>query len=197
MQDDIAIRLLQNDFVRGRVEISRFYRQRIKNARHSLVIVASYFLPGNRMRYLIRKASQRGVSITLLLSGKSDVGLMKQATNFLYPFLLRNGVAVYEWQPSVMHGKLMIVDEQEVTIGSYNMNTLSDYGSLELNIGVTDKPFSQAVKQRIFSLLDEGCIRIGQADYARQHYWWNQVINWISYQLMRTSLKILFLFMRK
>ncbi len=195
--ENISVRLLQNDFVRRNIEISRFYRQSIKNSFESLTIVSSYFLPGNRMRHLLKKASQRGVKIKLLLSSKSDVGLMKHATDYLYPFLLRNGIEIYEWQASVMHGKLMIIDNKFTTVGSYNINTLSDYGSLELNVCVDDVAFSETSTTRINQLISSGCKKIIAEDYIKQHYWWNKLINWLSYQLMRTSLKLLFLLMRK
>lgn len=196
-KDDIKVRLLQNDFARRNIEISRFYRQSIKRSEQSLVIVASYFLPGNRMRYLLRRASLRGVKIKLLLGSVSDVGLTREATNYLYPFLLRNNIEIYEWKESVMHGKLMIVDDKVTTVGSYNINTLSDYGSLELNACVNDVDFALSSKKRIEKLIDEGCVRINKEDYVKQHYWWNQVINWISYQIVRSMFKFFFFLLRK
>ena len=193
---NIEAKILQNDWVKQRVEISAFYRQNIRLAKHSLVIVASYFLPGMRIRKLLKKAAQRGVKITMILPGKSDVGFMKQATYFLYPFLLRHNIEILEWQPSVMHGKLMIVDDNITTIGSYNLNSLSDYGSLELNVCVKNNEFSKSVHEQI-SILAKECKHIKSADFNKQHYWWNQTINWISYQLLRNSLKLFFYFMRK
>jgi cardiolipin synthase A/B len=192
----IEAKILQNDWVKQRVEISAFYRQNIRQAQHSLIIVASYFLPGMRIRKLLKKAAQRGVKITMILPGKSDVGFMKQATYFLYPFLLRHKIEILEWQPSVMHGKLMIVDDEITTIGSYNLNSLSDYGSLELNVCVKNSEFAKTVHQQI-SILTKECKQILSVDFSKQHYWWNQTINWISYQLLRNSLKLFFYFMRK
>ncbi|MFI5221755.1 MAG: phosphatidylserine/phosphatidylglycerophosphate/cardiolipin synthase family protein [Bacteroidia bacterium] len=193
----VPVRILQNDWKQRNIEISRFYRQSIKRSKTSLFIVASYFLPGNRMRYLLRKASQRGVKIHLLLSNESDVGLMKFATGFLYPFLIRNNIEIFEWKRSVMHGKLMIVDESLTTIGSYNMNTLSDYGSIELNLLADDVNFSKEVLKKLQALTEEGCEKIIASNYTRHHYWWNQVINWMSYQLVRNALRVLNFFIRR
>jgi len=194
---NISAKLLQNDWLRRKVEISTFYRQQIRHAQHSITIVASYFLPGMRLRKLLKKASQRGVKITFVLPGRSDVGLLKQATNYIYPFLLRYDMTLFEWEPSIMHGKLMIVDELITTVGSYNLNALSDYGSLELNIAVKDEEFAAQVQQSISDLITKDCKKIIRPDYEKQHHWWNQFINWISFQTLRISLRLLFLFMRK
>ncbi len=196
-EPNVSMRLLQNDWVRKNIEISTFYRHTIKHSTQSLVIVASYFLPGNRMRFLLRKAAERGVKITLLLSGKSDVGLMKHAANYLYPFLLRNNIEVYEWTTSVLHGKIMLVDDRLTTVGSYNINALSDYGSLELNVLIDDIGFNDDTKKNIAKLLNEDCQKINISDYKKQQHVYNQIINWFSYQLARTSFKLLFFFMRK
>jgi cardiolipin synthase len=196
-KQNVSMRLLQNDWVRKNIEISTFYRHSIKHSTQSLVIVASYFLPGNRMRFLLRKAAERGVKITLLLSGKSDVGLMKHAANYLYPFLLRNNIEVYEWKTSVLHGKIMLVDDKLTTVGSYNINALSDYGSLELNVLVDDIKFNMETQNNITQLLKEDCQKINKSDYKKQQHFYQQMINWFSYQLTRTSLKLLFFFMRK
>ena len=193
---EMKVKLLQNDWLRGNIEISTFYRQNIRNAKHSITIVASYFLPGIRILKLLRKAAQRGVRIAFIVPGKSDVGLMKQATNYLYPFFMRHQINVQEWQPSVMHGKLMIVDDEITTIGSYNLNSLSDYGSLELNVCVDDIEFTKMVQGHINSLIKDHCMKINPADYEQQHHWWNQAFNWISYQLIRIALKVVFVFMR-
>jgi cardiolipin synthase len=194
--ENLPVRLLQNDWVRRRIELSRFYRNSIKNAQHSIVIVASYFIPGNRLRYLLRKASERGVKIILLLSSQSDVGLARHATNYLYPFLLRNNIEIYRWQPSILHGKLIIVDGQYTSIGSYNLNALSDYGSLELNVCVDDHAFASTVQERFDEYIQQNSIRVTREDYHKQDHWFKKLCNWVSYQLVRILFKLFFFLMK-
>lgn len=189
-------RISQNDWLRNKAEISRSYRMAIRTSTTSLIIVASYFLPGNRMRRLIKAAAQRGVNITLVLGGISDVPLMKPAITYLYNWLLRNNVTIYEWQKSVLHGKLAIADEEWVTIGSYNLNALSDYGSLELNVEVQDTTFAHQTTQLVQALIAEGCIPIEPKTFAHNTRWWVQLGRWLSYQLLRLSLRVLFLLMQ-
>lgn len=195
-QGSCLSRISQNDWLRYKAEISRSYRHALRTSTTSLVIVASYFFPGNRMRRLIKAAAKRGVNITVILGGFSDVPLMKSAITYLYDWLLRNNVTIYEWQPSVLHAKLAIVDEEWVTIGSYNLNALSDYGSLELNVEVQDTLFAKTTKQHLQQLINEGCHKIEQQDYLRNKSWYIQLWRWFSYKLLRLSLRLLFLVMQ-
>lgn len=195
--ENMHVRLLQNDWVRGRAEISASYRQVLRSADHSLVIVASYFFPGNRLRRLLRKAAQRGVKIRLVLAGMSDVRFIKPAMDYLYPFLLRNHIEVFEWNRSILHGKIMVMDEKWSSVGSYNVNALSDYGSLELNVGIDHPQFAVDMKKQIGLLIAEGCTQVNADDFKKQHYWWNMFIYWVSYQVVRISQRVLFFFMRR
>jgi cardiolipin synthase len=130
-QDSI---MLQNDWLRGKNEIFNFYLREITRAKKEIIIVGAYFLPGLRIRKALKNAANRGVNVKLLLTGISDVPLVRNATRFFYSFLLRHHIHVYEWKESVLHGKVMICDQQVLTVGSFNLNHLSQYGSLELNI---------------------------------------------------------------
>ncbi|NTV47152.1 MAG: hypothetical protein HGB11_11665 [Chlorobiales bacterium] len=104
--------------------------------------MASYFLPGRNERKLLRNASRRGVDITIVLSAESDAPMFKRATNFLYRFILRNNIRLYEYLPSNLHAKVATVDGRWTTIGSYNLNHLSDYGSIEMNVNILDEKFT-------------------------------------------------------
>ncbi len=189
-------RILQNDWLRRKIEISTAYRQAIRKSDKEIVLVASYFLPGIRIRRLLKNARKRGVAITVLLGGVSDVQSVKRASNYLYRWLIRNGINIYEWKPSVLHGKIALVDGKWVTIGSYNINFLSDYGSLELNAEIADKEFASAVHKRIINVIAEGCEEITDEKY-KQTSLCGMFLDWLSYQLIRTSFKIMFLLMKR
>lgn len=193
----LRVRLIQNDWLRRKVEISGAYRQAIRRADKELILVASYFLPGIRIRHLLKRAQKRGVKITILLGGVSDVPSVQRASNYLYGWMLKNNITIYEWKPSVLHGKLAIADEKWVTIGSYNINFLSDYGSLELNVEVADKNFARQTREILRGLIAEGCEEITPDQYEKRRTVFGQVLDWISYQLIRTSFKLMFMLMRR
>lgn len=189
-------RIIQNDFFRRRVQISGSYRHAIRKSRKSLVIVASYFLPGNGLRRLIKKASERGVEVTIVLAGLSDVPFIKPSIIWLYDWMFRNKITIYEWNKSVLHGKLAVADQRWVTVGSYNLNALSDYGSLELNVEVEDEGFARETVSFLQALIAEGCVPVGPEQYKKNKNWLIQFSRWCSYQVVRISLRILFLFMQ-
>lgn len=190
-------RIVKNDWLRRKIEISYSYRQAIRRSKTSLVIVASYFLPGTKMRSLIKKASARGVKITVILVGASDVPVVKPAMTWLYDFLLRNKVTIYEWKKSVLHGKIAVADHKWTTVGSYNLNALSDYGSLELNVEVLDEQFAAETEQLLNRLIADGCEPILETPFKNRKNWLIQFGRWCSYQAVRLSLRVLFFFMKK
>jgi cardiolipin synthase A/B len=189
-------RIIQNDFFRRRVQISGSYRRAVRRSNQSLTIIASYFLPGNGIRRMLKNASERGVKVTIILAGLSDVPFIKPSIIWLYDWMFRNNVTIYEWNRSVLHGKLAVSDHKWVTIGSYNMNALSDYGSLELNVEVKDEAFATSVEKHLEELISEGCRQILPEEYKKSKNWFIQFSRWASYQLVRIMLRILFLFMQ-
>lgn len=185
-------RIRKNDWFRSRIEISRSYRQAFRQANQSITIVASYFLPGNRVRKLIKNASKRGVKVTVILVGFSDVPFIKPAMTYLYDWMLRNNITIYEWQNSVLHGKLAVADGYWTTIGSYNLNALSDYGSLEANVEVFDKNFAAETEQLLLHYIQTGCVQVSKEKYLKNKNLFQQFGRWFSYVLIRMSLRILF-----
>ncbi|MFN5921985.1 MAG: phospholipase D-like domain-containing protein [Bacteroidota bacterium] len=193
----ITVKLLQNDWWRRRVEISGFYREAIAESQSEILLVASYFFPGYRLRRQLLLARKRGVNIKLLLAGQSDVMLVKPATTYLYDWLLRNGIELYEWQPSIMHGKLAVFDKKVCSVGSYNMNELSDYGSIELNVLIETEQFSIDLLRKVEGLMEGNTRKISKANFSHSTLFYVRFYRWFSYQLIRLSLKILFAFMQR
>ncbi len=130
------------------------------------------------------------MKITVLLTGISDVPLVNRATRYLYDWLLRNKITIYEWCPSVLHGKLMIADREWFTVGSYNINRLSDYGSIELNIHVHHAATAVSVQHTIESLIAEGAEKVKAEVYAQEKSVLRQLMNFASYYFIRLLLKL-------
>ncbi len=126
-KDGVLMRMVQCNWFRRKVEILMSYRKALKYAEKSVVIMASYFLPGRKDRKLLKQASLRGIDVSIILPAESDVVVFQRATNFLYGFFLRNNIKIYEYIPSNIHAKVATVDGKWSTIGSYNFNHLSDY----------------------------------------------------------------------
>ena len=141
--DKLSVLVTRNR--RAHRDIRETYLERIRSARHTLLIANSYFLPDRVIRTAIKRAAQRGVRIKLLVPGVSDVRAIFWATRYLYSRLLRWGVEVYEWQTSVLHSKLFISDNRWVSLGTYNLDYLSWLSNLEVALGVEHERFAGQV----------------------------------------------------
>lgn len=188
----IKAKAVQNNWYRRKIEVSHSYREAIRQSKNSIILVASYFLPGRIERRLLRRASNRGVKIKLILGSDSDVHMVKRATDYLYGFLLRNNIEIFEYRTSVVHGKIGTVDDKWVTIGSYNLNHLSDYGSIEANVNVYDCNFSSQVKEMLNNIMSNECANITLEDYQHHKTPLIRLKDWFSYQVIRISMRLMF-----
>jgi cardiolipin synthase len=157
---DGMVRFRLNDWVRRKTEVYQSYAQGISSARKSIVLTVSYFLPGRSVRQRLKAAVRRGVEVRILLTGPSDVNLSRQAEQFLISWMLRRGMRVFRWEQSVMHGKTMLVDGHWTTLGSYNINRLSRFRSLELNLDIADPGFNAHFSLTLDALLLQQCTEI-------------------------------------
>jgi cardiolipin synthase len=190
--ENVKVKVLQNNWYRNKIEILKSYRSALKHAQNRMIIFASYFLPGRNERRLLRNASRRGVDIKIVLSAESDAPVFKRATNFLYDFILRNNITIYEYLPSNLHAKVATVDGNWSTIGSYNMNHLSDYGSIEMNADILDTQFAVYFEGLLQEIIDKDCRQVTFDEYIQRKTWLFQVIGWFSYQMIRIMMRLMF-----
>src|SRR5450759_3538847 len=195
--DDVKVKVLQNNWYRNKIEILKSYRFAIKHAQDRMIILASYFLPGRNERKLLRNASRRGVDIKIVLSAESDEPVFKRATNFLYDFILRNNIKIYEYLPSNLHAKVATVDGNWCTIGSYNLNHLSDYGSVEMNADILDAPFTEKFEEILLEIIKNDCRQVTFNEYIKRKTWFFQVTDWFFYQMIRIMMRLMFMLAAK
>jgi cardiolipin synthase len=110
----------------GSTPAERFLALSIAGARKSLYISNSYFVPGESFMQLLLAAQRRGVDVRVLtVSKKTDVKTTWYAGRTYYEKLLEGGVKIYEYQPTMMHAKSMVVDGIWSYIGSMNFDNRS------------------------------------------------------------------------
>ena len=182
--NDTSIRILQNDWLKGKNEICDGYIKSIRNAKKEIIIVGSYFLPGIRIIRALKKASKNKVTIKLILSGKSDLPLTRRATCFLYGKLLHYNIELYEWNESILHGKVAVVDGNWSTIGSFNLNNLSSYGSLEMNVEILSEFFSARFQEHLNEIIAQ-CQSITPESLKTKSTILTKFVNLMAYVLTR------------
>jgi cardiolipin synthase len=185
-EHSMEVRIRRNDWVRRKNEISSSYIEMLRRANSHITILCSYFLPGNIIRKLLSDAAKRGVKIKVIVAGKSDVMLSKNAERWLYDWLLRNNIQVYEYEPAVLHAKTAVYDSTWVTIGSYNINNISAYTSIELNVDVRNENFAKEVEKTLQDIITEESMLITTEIHLKTTNIFKQFIRWASYQAIRT-----------
>jgi cardiolipin synthase len=124
----------------GSTAAERFLALSISGARRTLYISNSYFVPDDDFRDLLVRAAKRGVDVRVLTAGdKSDVKTTLYAGRARYPELLKGGVRVYEYQPTMMHAKTFVVDGVWSTVGSLNFDNRSLVFNNESNVVALDE----------------------------------------------------------
>jgi cardiolipin synthase len=191
-KEDVKLKVLQNNWYRNRIEILRSYRSAFKRAEKRMIIFASYFLPGRNERKLLRNAALRGVDIMVVFSAESDAPMFKRATEFLYDFILKNKIRIFEYLPSNLHAKVATVDGKWSTIGSYNLNHISDYASVEINVAIMDEKFTGHFDSVLLGIIENDCRQVTIEEFSRRRTWFSRFAGWSSYQIIRLLTRIMY-----
>lgn len=184
-EDKCFVRMRRNDWVRRKNEISRSYIEMLKNAQKEVTILCSYFLPGRVMRQSMIQALNRGIKIKVVLAGLSDVKLAKKAERYIYNWMLRKKIRIFEYQGAVLHGKVAVCDNEWLTLGSYNINNISAYASIELNLDVFNASFAKKVDQVLEQIIQQNCLEITEELLFKTSTVFKRLVRWSSYQLIK------------
>ncbi len=111
---------------------------KINQAKGKVWITNPYFVPDQRMKEALLNAHKRGVNVVILIPQKSDLKLFPLINFLFFKSLVTNGVKVFEYLPSILHTKNIIIDKW-VMIGSSNLNSRSQKHDWELDIVLTKK----------------------------------------------------------
>jgi cardiolipin synthase A/B len=123
----------------GGARLQRRYLRALRRANDRVYLAQAYFLPSAQLIRALVSAAKRGVEVTLLLAGRSDVPFARAATMRLHRQLLTAGVRIYEWDQSVLHAKAAAIDGQILLVGSFNLDPLS-LVNLEALVEVKESP---------------------------------------------------------
>lgn len=109
--------------------------RRLRRCCQRIWITNAYFVPDNFLLKRLQEAAGRGIDVRVLLPKKSDVIFMPWASKTFYENLLKAGVRIYEYLPSVLHAKTLILDDW-MLIGSSNLNHRSLLHDLEVDVNI-------------------------------------------------------------
>ena len=136
----------------GDMDIHLMYLLAIASAQQTLLIENAYFLPDDLMRKELVAAARRGTKVTIIVPGEHiDQKAVRAASRKHWPELLKAGVKIYEYQPAMVHVKLMIVDGAFVSVGSGNLDLRSIRLNDEANLNVLNRSFASQ-QARLFEM---------------------------------------------
>ena len=120
----------------------------LASAKQSISITTPYFLPDKSLsRELCRAIEERHVKIRVLVPGrKSDHLLTRSTSRGAYGPLLKSGAEVYEYQPAMIHAKVLVVDELWTVVGSTNFDNRSFGLNDEVNLAVRDASLARRME---------------------------------------------------
>ena len=132
----------------GSESMHLMYLMSIAAAEHSIDLEASYFVPDTLITKAFLAARQRGVRVRIVLPGQHiDSETVRIASKREWGELLLGGVEIYEYQPTMLHNKLLIVDREMVSVGSTNFDIRSFRLNDEASLNVYDRDFAAHMTQ--------------------------------------------------
>lgn len=153
---------------------------------NSIQIMSAYFLPNFRLLRELKRAAKRGARVQLILAGKSDVWLMRVATRGLYPSLLRAGIEVYEYDPQILHAKIVIVDDV-IYAGSANLDARSLSINYEVLVRLPRRELAEEARE-IFANDLKHSRRIDRKEYRKARKPWQKILErWAYFILARVD----------
>jgi cardiolipin synthase len=143
-----AAQMVRSSYDDGTESIRLLYLLSIASSRQSVLIANSYFVPDDLSVKTLVEARRRGVDVEIIVPGAQiDSEVTRAASRQRWQPLLDAGVAIYEFQPTMFHCKVMIVDDLWVSVGSTNFDNRSFRLNAEANLNVLDRRFARAERE--------------------------------------------------
>jgi cardiolipin synthase len=123
------------------------FQMLIEGAAREIAISTPYFLPDRSLRQALARAAQKGVCVRVLVPGRfADQQLVRLASRRMYRELLEAGIRLFEYRPTMMHAKTLVVDRKWAVVGTTNIDNRSFEHNDEVNVAFRDP----AIAERLF-----------------------------------------------
>lgn len=183
---DTAVRarhwtLLFSEPGRGHRAFKRALLHDLARARN-VRIISAYFVPTWRLRRALMRVARRGGRVQLILAGRSDIEVARLASHSLYAKLMRAGIEIHEYQPQILHAKLLVID-QIMYVGSSNLDARSLNINHELMIRIADEQTATQAGT-IFTGDLHHCVAINPDKWQTSRNFLTKLVERIAYFLM-------------
>lgn len=125
--------------------ISLVFLKAIGNAKRSIYLQTPYFLPTEGLLRALQAAALSKIDVRVMMPRRADSSVLRSASFSYIKECLRAGIKVYLYEPGMLHGKVIIVDDDFVTVGSTNFDFRSFEHNFEANLFIYSKEFNAAM----------------------------------------------------
>jgi cardiolipin synthase len=166
--EDTIAQVFRSSKGEGSESVRLMYLLSIASATKSIRLEAAYFVPDDLAIATFVEARKRGVQIEIIVPGPyTDAVVVQSASRSRWPELLDAGVEIYEYQPTMYHCKVMIVDEVWVSVGSTNFDDRSFRLNDEANLNIYDAQFARE-QVAVFEQDKLRCRRVARAEFKKR-----------------------------
>ena len=179
---DVAAHVVSSASEEVGSKVALLYTVAIASARKEVIIQNPYFAPDDGVCELFAKMVKRGVAVHLMLPGrKTDSPFVRLAGTYLYQSLLEAGVRVYEFEPTLPHQKIVIVDRIWSHVGSTNFDARSLALNEEVGVGILGKETAEELRAAFVEDLKRSSEL--QLERWRRRPLLDRGYSWLAYQL--------------
>ena len=177
------VQILDTNERRHRRAIQKALRVTLARTLERCYLSSPYFVPPKRLMRGLTHAARRGVDVRVLTAGRSDVPLVRLASQHLYGRLLRAGVRIFELHGRVLHAKTVTVDGVYASVGSFNLDYWSDRRNLEVSVTVLDAGAATTLEEQFQRDL-ENAKEVQLSNWDKRS-WPRRLAGWLAYQALR------------
>ncbi len=157
--------------VGGSTRARMLFQTLLASAKSSIYLTTPYFLPDGDIRDELIRAKKRGVDVKIIAPGKkSDHIVTRSSSRRLYGDLLLNEIEIHEYQPAMIHAKVLIVDGKWSVVGSTNFDNRSFELNDEVNLAAFDGDMAKSLTENFFDDL-KSCRRVTYDEWKRRPIW--------------------------
>ena len=169
--DGVKVQTILSSPSLGLGAVGTMYLAALQCAKRELLIANPYFIPDSRVIEMLGAARRRGVAVKLMLAGEHmDLWWARYNGVRLYGQLLEAGAEIYEFRPTMLHQKTMLVDGVWATIGTANFDNRSFSMNEEINLCFHDRAIADEL-HAIFATDLKRCDRIDLEQWRRRGLW--------------------------
>ncbi|HET7322037.1 MAG TPA: phospholipase D-like domain-containing protein, partial [Longimicrobiaceae bacterium] len=141
-------------------------------AQERLYVTNPYFVPDAMMRRVLKARARAGVDVRVLVPNRYiDVKPIRWASHALFEELLAAGVRIYEYQPTMIHQKIAVIDGVWSLVGSANLDVRSKELNQENLLGILDAGFARELEETFFA--DLACAKeVELKEFRRRSLLW-------------------------